>query len=79
MIEQRYLPLCAGCAIRDGMKEFDALKAITIHAARHIGVDDRVGSIEEGKDADFVLAKGSPFAVDARIVYTIIDGKVVYH
>lgn len=78
VIEQRYLPLCAGCAIRDGMKEFDALKAITIHAARHIGVDDRVGSIEEGKDADFVLIQGSPFAVDARIVYTIIDGKVVY-
>lgn len=78
VIEERYLPLCAGKAICHGMKEFDALKAITIHAAKHIGADDRVGSIEEGKDADFVLVKGSPFSVDARILYTIIDGKVIY-
>lgn len=78
VIEEHYLPLCAGKAICHGMKEFDALKAITIHAAKHIGADDRVGSIEEGKDADFVLVKGSPFSVDARILYTIIDGKVIY-
>ncbi len=38
----------------------------------------RMGSIEEGKDADFVLVKGSPFAVDTKILYTIIDGKIVY-
>lgn len=37
-----------------------------------------MGSIEEGKDADFVLVKGSPFAVDTKILYTIIDGKIVY-
>lgn len=78
VIEQRYLPLCAGQAIRNGMKEFDALQAVTINAAKHAGVEDRVGSIEEGKDADFVLIKGSPFAVDAKILYTIIDGKVVF-
>lgn len=77
VIEQRYLPLCAGQAIRNGMKEFDALQAITINAAKHAGVEDRVGSIEEGKDADFVLIKGSPFAVDAKILYVIIDGKEV--
>lgn len=78
VIEQRYLPLCAGQAIRNGMKEFDALQAVTINAAKHAGVEDRVGSIEEGKDADFVLIKGTPFAVDAQILYTIIDGKVVF-
>lgn len=77
VIEQRYLPLCAGQAIRNGMKEFDALQAVTINAAKHAGVEDRVGSIEEGKDADFVLIKGSPFAVDAKILYVIIDGKEV--
>ena len=60
------------------MKEFDALQAITINPAKHIGVSDRVGSIEEGKDADFVLLKGSPFAVDARILYTVINGEIVY-
>lgn len=78
VIEQRYLPLCAGQAIRNGMKEFDALKAITINAAKHAGVAERVGSIEEGKDADFVLLKGTPFSVESRILYTIIDGKIVY-
>lgn len=77
VIEQRYLPLCAGQAIRNGMKEFDALQAVTINAAKHAGVEDRVGSIEEGKDADFILIKGSPFAVDAKILYVIIDGKEV--
>ena len=78
VIEERYLALCAGRAIYCGMKEFDALRAITINAARHIGAEDRVGSIEEGKDADFVLVKGTPYAVDARILYTIIDGKIVF-
>lgn len=78
VIEQRYLPLCAGQAIRNGMKEFDALKAITINAAKHAGVADRVGSIEEGKDADLVLIKGTPFSVETRILYTIIDGNIVY-
>lgn len=78
VIEERYLALCAGRAIYCGMKEFDALRAITINAAKHIGVEDRVGSIEEGKDADFVLIKGTPYAIDSRILYTIIDGKIAY-
>lgn len=78
VIEERYLPLCAGRAIYNGMDEFVALQAITINPAKHIGAEDRVGSIEEGKDADFVLLKGTPFSVDARIMYTIIDGNIVY-
>ena len=73
-----YLPLCAGRAIYNGMREFDALRAITLQAARHISAEDRVGSIEEGKDADFVLLKGTPFSIDARILYTIINGEIVY-
>lgn len=78
VIEERFLPLCAGRAVYCGLSEFQALQAITINAAKHIGAEDRVGSIEEGKDADFVLVKGTPFAVDTRILYTIIDGKVVF-
>lgn len=78
VIEERYLPLCAGRAIYNGMNEFKALQAITINAAKHIGAADRVGSIEEGKDADFVLVKGTPFSVDTQILYTIIDGNVVF-
>ena len=77
VIEQRYLALCAGRAIYEGLDEFTALQAITINAAKHAGIAERVGSVEEGKDADFVIVAGNPFAVDTRIHYTIIDGKVV--
>lgn len=76
VIPQQYLPLCAGLAVKDGMDEFEALKAITIHAARHIGVSDRVGSIEQGKDADFVLCEGNPMVSDTKLNYVIIDGKI---
>ena len=76
--EERYLALCAGRAIYEGLDEFTALQTITINAAKHIGVEKRVGSIEVGKDADFVLVKGSPFEVNSRILYTIIEGKIVY-
>ena len=78
MSEEQYLPLCAGKAIASGMDAFDALQAVTINAARHIGAEDRVGSIEMEKDADLVLVRGNPFAVDTKILYTIIDGKIVY-
>lgn len=78
VVEQRYLQLCAGRAIFEGLDEFTALQAITINAAKHIGIEKRVGSVEVGKDADFVLVKGNPFAVDTRVYYTIIDGNVVY-
>lgn len=78
VIEQRYLQLCAGRAIYEGLDEFTALQAITLNAAKHIGIEDRVGSVEVGKDADFVMVKGNPFAVDTRVFYTIIDGKIIY-
>lgn len=74
VIEQQYLPLCAGLAVKCGMDEFDALKAITINAAEHIGVADRVGSIEEGKDADFVIVNGSCFDSTAEIQTVLING-----
>lgn len=74
---QENLPLCAGFAIKAGMDSFEALKAITIYAAEHIGVEDRVGSIEIGKDADIVICDGSPFEVSTKIEKVLIDGKVV--
>ncbi len=78
VVEQRYLALCAGFAIDAGMSEFEALRAITLNAAKHIGVDDRVGSIEAGKDADFVITRESPFGRGAKVLMTLIDGKIVY-
>ena len=77
VIPQEYLPLCAGLAIKHGMAPFAALQAITINAARHAGIQDRVGSIEVGKDADLVLCQGSPFDTDPEIQAVYIDGNKV--
>ena len=78
VIPQEYLPLCAGLAVKAGMDESDALKAITINAAKHIGVSDRVGSLEAGKDADIVLCEGSPLVSDSAVRCVLIDGKRVF-
>ncbi|MCI9136429.1 MAG: amidohydrolase [Lachnospiraceae bacterium] len=78
IIPQQYLALCAGLAVKSGMDDFDALKAITIHAAKHIGVETRVGSLEVGKDGDFVIAQGNPMVSDTKIQYVLIDGEIVY-
>lgn len=72
-----YLPLCAGLAVKAGMDEYDALRAITINPAEHLGIADRVGSLEEGKDADIVIMGGSPFDVDSRIQHVLINGKEI--
>ena len=76
VIPQQYLPLCAGLAVKAGMDPFMALQAITINPARHIGVEDRVGSLEAGKDTDIVLADGDPMVSDTVIRYVIVDGTV---
>ena len=78
VIPQKYLPLCAGLAVKSGMDPFGALQAITINPARHIGIADRVGSLEAGKDADIVLTDGSPFEVSTSVKMVFIDGEQVY-
>ncbi len=78
VIPLQYLPMCAALAVKAGMDEEEALKAITINAAEILGIDNRVGSIREGKDADLVIWDGHPFALQSRVDYTVIDGKVVY-
>ena len=72
-----YLPLCAGLAIKAGMDEYDALRAVTINPAEHIGIADRVGSLEEGKDADVVIVDGGPFDVTGVIKHVLINGEEV--
>ncbi len=74
VIPQKYLPICAGLAVKNGMKPFDALKAITINPARHIGIEDRVGSLEAGKDADIVVCEGDPFEISCQNRYVFING-----
>lgn len=75
----QYLSLCAGLAHKAGLDEMEALKAITINPAEIIGIDDRVGSIEAGKDADIVIFDKNPLKdIDSYTFMTIIDGKIVY-
>ena len=72
VIPQQYLPLCAGMAVKAAMDPFDALKASTINPAEHIGIADRVGSLEAGKDADLVITDGSPFEVSTTVRLSLI-------
>ena len=60
------------------MGEYYALKAITIDAARICGVDERIGSLKEGKDADFVIMDGSPLEIKSNVLATFINGKKVW-
>ncbi|MGN1033587.1 MAG: amidohydrolase family protein [Intestinibacter sp.] len=78
VIPLQYLPICAGLAVKYGMKQEKALEAITINPAKVLGIDDRVGSIEVGKDADIVIWDGNPLEIQSNVLYTIIDGKIVY-
>lgn len=77
VIPQEYLPLCAGLAVQAGMEPFAALQAITINPARHAGIEDRVGSIEPGKDADLVITDGCPFEVSTKVKHVFLNGKEV--
>ena len=78
VIPVQYLPVCAGIAIKHGMKKEKALEAITINPAKILGIDEKVGSIEIGKDADIVIWDNDPFELQSNVLVTIIDGKVVY-
>ena len=75
VIPQEYLPLCAGLAVKAGMDPFEALKAITIHPAEQIGVADRVGSIQVGKDADLAVFRGNPMVSDSECCMAFINGR----
>ncbi len=69
-----YLPLCAGLAVREGMPYEAALAAITLNPAKIIGIDDRVGSLEPGKDADLAVFDGDPLTVAAKPLAVMING-----
>lgn len=72
------LPLCAGLSVKAGLPMQEGLRAITINAARICGVEDRMGSIEVGKDADFAIFDGNPMEVFTNTLLTVIDGQIVY-
>lgn len=72
------LPLCAAMAVKEGMEMEEALKAITINAARICGVDDKIGSLDPGKQGDVVIYNGHPFDIFTQTMCTIIKGQIVY-
>ncbi len=78
VIPIQHLPLCAALAAKEGLPEEEALKAITIYPAEILGIENKVGSIEVGKDADLVIWDRHPFDLKSSVACTIIDGKVVY-
>jgi len=78
VISLQHLPLAAGLAIREGMEEEAAWRAITINPAHVAGIDDRVGSLEPGKDADIAIFDANPLReIQARAIQVFVDGKPV--
>ncbi len=72
------LPLEAAFAVRGGADEKTSLAAITITPARMLGLEDRIGSIEVGKDADILILNGPPLDYRTYVEQAIVDGKVCY-
>ena len=77
VIPQQYLPLCAGLAVKAGMDPFAALQAITINPAKHLGIADRVGSLEVGKDGDVVVTDGDIMVSDTKVLAVYVNGNKV--
>ncbi|MCD8510970.1 MAG: amidohydrolase [Bacillus sp. (in: Bacteria)] len=73
-----YLTTAAARSVKYGLSEQSAIKALTSQAARHIGVGNRVGSLEKGKDADIVLWTRHPFDAYTHVVETVVNGETVY-
>ncbi|OUU23714.1 MAG: hypothetical protein CBC13_04680 [Planctomycetia bacterium TMED53] len=73
-----HLPLEAAFAVRGGLPEQVAIEAITIEPARLLGVADRVGSLEVGKDADFIITDGDLLSYMTLVRWAIVNGKVQY-
>ena len=75
VIPEQYLSLCAALAAKEGMDEYEAIKAITINPAKILKLDNRVGSIKVGKDADFIICTKNILDTQNEIQSVYIDGK----
>ncbi len=76
--ESRFFLRTGAIAVRGGMSEEAALRALTLNPARMLHLDDRLGSLEKGKDADFVVLSGPPFSIYTQVLETYIDGQRVF-
>ena len=76
--ESRFFLRTAAIPVRGGLSEELALKAITLYSAQAMHLDQQLGSLAAGKDADFVVLSGAPFSVYTRVLATYLDGKQVF-
>jgi imidazolonepropionase-like amidohydrolase len=76
--ESRFFLRTGAIAVRGGLSEDLALKALTLHGAQMLHLEDRCGSLEKGKDADFVVLSGAPFSVYTQVLATYIEGVKVF-
>ena len=76
---QYYLRSCASLFVRKGMPEDEALRALTINPAKLLRIEDRIGSLEPGKDADVLILSGPPLEFESLVERVFIDGKEVYN
>ncbi len=74
----QYLPMCAALAVREGMDQEEALKAITINPAKICKLDSRIGSLEKGKDADFSVFRGNPLSLSAKPELVVVNGRTAF-
>lgn len=73
-----HLMTSAILAVKHGLDESTSLQAITLNAAKHLGIENRVGSIEAGKDAGLVIWSGDPFDLRESVELTMINGEIVF-
>ncbi|MFS0787359.1 amidohydrolase [Shouchella sp. 1P09AA] len=78
VIPIEHLITTASHALKYGVSENTMLKALTVYAAEHLQIEDRLGTLEEGKDADMVIWSEHPLAITSVVQQTIINGETVY-
>ena len=76
--DSRFFLRTAALAVRGGMTREGALKALTLNNAKILELDDRIGSLEPGKDADFIILNGDPLSVYTVVEQTFIEGQQVF-
>lgn len=74
----KYLLTSIGILVKNGLDYIEALKMVTINPARALEIDDRVGIIKEGKDADIVIYDGNPLELQSKVCVTMINGEIEY-